>query len=117
MSKSNDISQIRNLIFGETIDEINNKFRQIESGIADINTRIAALEKELSGTQSQGEKKAADLYEEIKDSRSRMEDNLRELKKELLTRIETVEQDKTNRQTLAALFDQMASELKTGEGK
>ncbi len=117
MSNSNDISQIRNLIFGETIDEINNKFRQVESGITDINTRIAALEKELSGTQSQGEKKAADLFGEIKETRSRMEESLGALKKDLLSRIEAMEQSKTNREALAALFDRMATELKTGKSK
>ncbi|HHM01581.1 MAG TPA: hypothetical protein ENJ15_01100 [Caldithrix abyssi] len=116
MSNSNDISQIRNLIFGETIDEINSKFNQIESGIADINARISALEKELSGTQSRGEEKAAVLLEEIRGTRSQMSEQLSTLKKDLLSRIEKMEQSKTNRQALAALFDRMAAELKT-DGK
>lgn len=109
MSQSNDISQIRNLIFGETIDEINARFNTLEDGLQRLEERLNSILERLEHTAS-----ASD--ENLKALEERMARNQAETGKQIeavMKQLDELNRIKTGRDDLAALLAETARKLQT----
>ncbi|KAA3615068.1 MAG: hypothetical protein D8M58_11490 [Calditrichaeota bacterium] len=113
MSKSNDISQIRNLIFGETIKSFDEKFAKVDSEISSINKKLDQFLEQLSSEKSERQNGANQIDETLKNVNSQIQ----EMQKTLMDKLNTLEDSKTANVDLAKIFSDLAAQLSNGENK
>jgi chromosome segregation ATPase len=107
MSNSNDISQIRNLIFGETIKSFEGRFASMDNEVAEINKKLDKLLAQLSGEKSERQNESKQLDGSLKDLNAHIND----LKTELLEKLNSLEDSKAARLDLAKIFSDVSAQL------
>ncbi len=108
----NDISQIRDLIFGENIREYDRKFVEVEKELAKLHTTLNDQSKRIQ-----------DLQDKIKTANELIEANaakseqtflkkIDELDRELSQKLERLAEDKTDRLKIGNYLIEMGMRLK-----
>ena len=95
------LNAIREIIFGQNIEEYNEEFKQIHNQIektsADLNQNIEALRKEILTRMDEMEIK--------------FNNRLDDLEKDLQHKINTLDQDKLDRAQFSSLLQEMAKKI------
>ncbi len=117
MSNSNDISQIRNLIFGTEMDKINTHFTELEARLAQMDQRLEQITTRIGNDKSEAQQSAQHLENSLNTAMSAIKGQVDALKKELIERLDKLQSDKTARDELADLFTDLAKRLNNSGDK
>jgi len=117
MSNSNDISQIRDLIFGTEMDKIDAHFKELEARFTQMDQRLEQITARIGDDRSEARQSAQHLEEAINGAISTMKKQVDTLKKELIERLDTLQTDKTARIELAEMFTELAERLNNSDDK
>ena len=113
MSNTNDISQIRNLIFGETIQGIDQRFEKLDNNVSDINKKLDQFLTQLSGVKSNRQNESKQLDESLKG----INEQIGDLKNDVLQKLNSLEMSKAERMDLAKIFSEVSEKLSNSEQK
>lgn len=111
MSEANDISQIRSLIFGETISEYNKRFEALTQSIDSVNSKLDQFIADQQKLKQEQDKGAQSLGDNIASSVANIEQAITALKDEINNKFDKMHSDKTGREDLSALLGEMADKL------
>jgi len=113
MSNTNDISQIRNLIFGETIKGFDERFEKLDNEISNINNKLDQFLAQLSGEKSDRQNDSKQIDDSLKGVNSQIVD----LKNDLLNKLNSLEASKAANMDLAKIFSEVSDRLRNDDQK
>ena len=113
MSNSNDISQIRNLIFGEELDKINAQFKQFDARFKQVEQLLDQITNRIHENKSH----AQQLEESINTAENALKEQVDALKNDIIDRLEKLQSEKTARDELAVMFTDLANRLNNSSDK
>ncbi len=124
MSKSNapsenTMDQIRQLLFGQQVDALNEKFNSVTGEVAALQKRVEqsldALQKSIDTLKTTNEEKHQELRSQISDLDKNFQDRLQDLDTRLSGMIKSCDQNSVQRSTLAEYLIEMGERLQTGK--
>ncbi len=114
---SNDIGQIRQLIFGETIAQFENKFKQLEEQLKKLDHSLAENQKSVKDLISRN--KALDNKIETSNSASgdALRSEMKSIQQKINQKISEMEEAFTGRQRLGEYLVELGSKLQENQSK
>ncbi len=109
---ANDISQIRELIFGDKIREYDRHFAQIDETLDKINTALMKHDEQIAAVQKELQQASSSLSEKMEADFSRLQKEWEEAKKEILRKLEELTNDKTDRLQMGNYLIELGMRLK-----
>ncbi len=109
---ANDISQIRDLIFGDKIREYDRHFAQIDETLNKISEALKNHDEQLATVQKELQQASTSLIEKMEADLSRMQKEWEETKKQILRKLEELTNDKTDRLQMGNYLIELGMRLK-----
>ncbi len=109
---ANDISQIRDLIFGDKIREYDRHFAQIDETLSRIDAALKNHDEQLATVQKELQQASTSLTEKMEADLSRMQKEWEETKKQILRKLEELTNDKTDRLQMGNYLIELGMRLK-----
>ncbi len=108
----NSIGQIRELIFGETIGQIEQHFKALEEKIAGLERSATDAKQKLTELESQSGALEKKITETANDSTRVLRKELSDIRDSLSQRIDALANTTTNRLELSEWFKEISTRLK-----
>ncbi len=109
---ANDISQIRELIFGDKIREYDRHFAKNDETLEKVHEDLKNQESQIAELGKELQHVVQALSAEMKESLSKMQKEWEETKKEILRKIEELNNDKADRLQMGNYLIEMGMRLK-----
>ena len=109
---ANDISQIRELIFGDKIREYDRHFAQIDETLNKINDALRKHDEQLATVQKDLQQASNSLTAKMESDISRMQKEWEEAKKQILRKLEELANDKADRLKMGNYLIELGMRLK-----
>jgi len=109
---ANDISQIRELIFGDKIREYDRHFAQIDETLNKINDALKKHDEQLATVQKDLQQTSNSLTAKMESDISRMQKEWEETKKQILRKLEELANDKADRLKMGNYLIELGMRLK-----
>ncbi len=109
---ANDISQIRELIFGDKIREYDRRFTKIDETLNKIQENLIEKEKQLAALQQDLQGTANNLAEQVQNDLEKMQKDWEETRQEIMRKIEELINDKADRLQMGNYLIEMGMRLK-----
>ncbi len=109
---ANDISQIRELIFGDKIREYDRHFAQIDETLNKINDALRKHDEQLATVQKDLQQASNSLTAKMESDISRMQKEWEETKKQILRKLEELANDKADRLKMGNYLIELGMRLK-----
>jgi uncharacterized protein Yka (UPF0111/DUF47 family) len=107
MSNPNDISLIRDLIIGETVQQFDERFKKVSKEISAVNKKLDQLVEQLSAEKSERQNESGKLDEALKKAGSLVDD----MKNDLSDKLVSLESSKAARMDLGKIFSEVSKQL------
>jgi len=111
MNKSNDISQIRNLIFGEEMDKIDSHFKEIDDHLSKLGKRMDEMTARINDDKKSANETAQTIEGQLKNAVSDIQKQIETMQAELTRRMDALQLSTAARTELAEMFSQFADRL------
>lgn len=117
MSNTNDISQIRQLIFGEEMAKFADRFKTLDDRLAKMDEQVRQIVSQMAADQENNQTVSKNLGNNLEKAMASIENQIKALKDELVSRLETLQDSKAARNDLAKMFTNLATQLKDNTDK
>ncbi len=117
MSNTNDISQIRQLIFGEEMAKFADRFKTLDDRFAKMDEQVRQILSQMAVDRENNQSASKNLGNNLEKAMASIENQVTALKDELVSRLETLQDSKAARNDLAKMFSNLATQLKDNKDK
>ncbi len=111
----NSIGQIRELIFGETINQIEQHFKTLEKKIAHLEHSASEADKKLAELESRNTALESKIEKTASDSAESLRKELSEIRDDLVRKIDSLESRAASRAELSSWFRELSTRLKDNQ--
>lgn len=110
-TNTNDIDQIRELLFGDSAKQYDKKIQYLEQNLQEVGRKIAEAEKTLLELQSRNAELVKQIEKKTNDVSSNFSKELTAIRNTIDQRLTEVEQSKISRKLIGEYFSELSARL------
>ncbi|MCB9068311.1 MAG: hypothetical protein R3C26_19430 [Calditrichia bacterium] len=116
---SNNIDQIRSLIFGQQMEEYQDRFNTLSQEVSNLRDEMRSsftrIEKMIEQLNANTDQQNTDVHSRLDDTKKQLEDSLAATELRLTESIRQLDHDSAKRLQLAAFLENVSQQLRNGD--